>query len=133
MSKNSLWKESYSSDLFEIISHPKKENIKEIYSLIFTEASNKNYDLILRLINKIRFIFMTFLKYRMTTYMDDFGLTIGTNIYDIILIIDFKGDYYLAVVFNKYIGEFDTELKYIKRVNPFYYKLFRGRRLVYSV
>lgn len=128
-----VWREMYSKHLAEMIKEPDFNKIQKIYLLTSTEANDKNYQDIMRYINRRNFFCMTFLRCRMEDYEDELGETIGTNLFNILLLIDSDNQYYIAVVYVQFIGEYKMQLRSVTKVKPFFYRMFEGRSLIYPV
>ena len=130
-----VWRETYSQNLRRLLVKPslEKEEIAEIYSLTFTEATEENFQDIINYINNRNFFKLNSIMNRLPMYQDELGETIGTDTYDILAIIDKEDNYYMAIIYHKYIGEYKAELKYIIKLMPFDINDFKTRRLVYPV
>ena len=127
------WREVYTNRLTDILVEPHFSSIEKAYSLTFTEANEQNYQDILRYIEKKSFFKMTFLKSRLPEYQDELGEYMGTNIFDIVLLIDKDGGYHLAIIYVQYVGDYKLSLKSVHKVPSFFYQMFEGRRLIFPV
>jgi hypothetical protein len=127
----------YTEQLSKVLLNPSMSEISRAYYLTFTEATEENLNHILKYINNGSYFSywkLSGILKRLTRYEDEFGETIGVNIYQIYLLIDNKGQFYFAVIYMQFIGDYKTELTAIKKVAPFLYQIiFRNRRLVYPI
>lgn len=127
------WREVYTNRLADILVEPNFSSIEKAYSLTFTEANEQNYKDILLYIEKKSFLKMTFLKSRLPEYQDELGEYMGTNIFDIVLLIDKNKGYHLAIIYVQYVGDYKLSLKSVHKVPSFFYQMFEGRRLIFPV
>lgn len=128
-----IWRETYSQNLARVLINPSLEKIKEIYSLTFTEATEENFLDIVDYITNRNFFKLKSIMNRLTMFQNELGETIGTDTYDILAIIDKENNYYMAIIYHKYIGEYKIELKFITKIMPLEVDDFKTRRLVYPV